>query len=139
MTQITSMKEPLLKRCLLETVPACPNVVVALRAQGFASAESALTGRTSRVHCKSIVVGDVVLYSGNDDNDVRVGEVFFHANLDGKFLVGLSNWPVKRATSQRIKAFVQDELIVISTARLLQSAIYTQTAVGKLSTVLVPQ
>ena len=85
------------------------------------------------------MVGDAVLYSGNDDNDVRVGEVYFHANLDGKLLVGLSNWPVMRAASQWKKVRVKDELIVISTARLLQSAIYTQTAVGKLSTVLVPQ
>ena len=59
---IESLKEPLLKPSLLEPVQARPEVVAALRQAGYSSAESALTGRIARVHCKSVVVGDVVLY-----------------------------------------------------------------------------
>ena len=58
---VESLKEPLLKPCLTET-----KVVAALRAQGFASAESALTGRTARLQGVSAAVGDVVLYVAAD-------------------------------------------------------------------------
>ena len=49
-----SLKEPLLKPCLPDAVQACPKVVAALQESAFASAESALTGRTARVHGRSI-------------------------------------------------------------------------------------
>ena len=68
-----SLKEPLLKPCLPEAVQACEKVVGALRAHGFASAGSALTGQTARVHGRRIAVGDVVLYKGGGHNDTRVG------------------------------------------------------------------
>ena len=57
-----SLKEPLLKPCLPGAVKASPSMVAALRACGFATAESALTGQTARVEGRSIRVGDVVLY-----------------------------------------------------------------------------
>ena len=84
-----SLKEPLLKPCLTET-----KVVAALRAQGFASAESALTGRTARVQGRTIAVGDVVLYAaGGGSRDVQVGEVNFHASLSGELLVQKGQYP----------------------------------------------
>ena len=49
LAHIQSLKEPLLKPCLPDAVQACPQVVAALRACGFAAAESALTGQTARV------------------------------------------------------------------------------------------
>ena len=92
---VEALKEPLLKPCLIETRPADPKVVATLRAQGFASAESALTGRTARVQGRTIAVGDVVLYAAGDGSrDVHIGEVYFHASLDHHLLVGLANWPV---------------------------------------------
>ena len=95
-----SLNEPLLKPCLPEAVQACPKVVAALVGSGFTSAESALTGRTARVHGRSIQVGDVVLYTGGGPNggcnDIRVGQVYFHAVLQGKLLVCLSHWPLRR-------------------------------------------
>ena len=66
----TSIKEPLLKPCLLDTVQASAKVVAALRAYGCALAESALTGRIARVQSKSITVGDVVLYLGDGHSDI---------------------------------------------------------------------
>ena len=132
------MKEPLLKPSLLETVQACPKVVAALRALGFASAESALTGRTARVQCGSIAVGDVVLYKGDGLNDIRVGEVYFHASLGGELLVGLSNWPVKQETSQWKKVVVREEFTIVPSTCLLQSVIFTPAKVGNIATVLMP-
>ena len=92
-THMQSLKEPLLKPCLPDAVQACPKVVAALRESGFASAESALTGRTARVHGRSIQVGDVVLYTaaGDGPDSTRVGEVYFHAVLRGELLVCLSH------------------------------------------------
>ena len=42
-----ALKEPLLKPCLSDAVQAFSKVVAALKESGFASAESALTGRTA--------------------------------------------------------------------------------------------
>ena len=136
--QIISLKEPLLKPCLLETVQACPKVVAALRAQGFASAESALTGRTARVQCRSTAVGDVVLYLGGGQSDIRVGDVYFLASLGGEILACLSNWPVKQETSQWKKVAVRRVFTIVPSAWLLQSAIFTPAEVGKIATVLMP-
>ena len=49
MAHINALGDPLLKPCLPEAVQACPKVVAALRACGFAAAESAL-----RPDCKSV-------------------------------------------------------------------------------------
>ena len=70
---------------------ASPKVVAALRAYGFAPAESALNGRIGRVQSKSITVGDVVLYLGDGHSDIRVGEIYFHANIGGELIARLSN------------------------------------------------
>ena len=136
-SHITSLKEPLLKPCLPEAVQACPKVVAALRARGFATAESALTGQTARVNGRCITVGDVVLYKG-DGHDTRVGEVFFHAVLRGELLVCLSHWPTKREAIHWKKAVVSEDCDILPSGRMLQSVIFTPTEVGHQSTVLVP-
>ena len=139
LAQINSLKQPLLKPCLLETVQACPKVVDALRARGFASAESAITGRTARVQCRSITVGDVVLYLGDGISlgDTRVGEVYFFASLGGEILACLSHWHVKQATSQWKKVVVSEEFTIVPAAWLLQSLLLTPAKVGNTSTVLM--
>ena len=59
------------------------------------------------MHDRCIQVGDVVLYTGGGPNggctDTRVGEVLFHAVLHGQVLVGLSHWPLKRASRERME------------------------------------
>ena len=132
-----SLRDPLLKPSLPEAVQACPKVVAALRARGFATAESALTGQTARVKGRSITVGDVVLYKG-DGHDTRVGEVFFHAMLRGELLVCLSHWPTKREAIHWKKAVVSEDCDILPSGRMLQSVIFTPTEVGHQSTVLVP-
>ena len=141
-TRVHSLKELLLKPCLPEAVQACPKVVAALRESGFASAESALTGRIARVHGRSIQVGDVVLYTGGGPNggcnDTRVGEVYFHAMLRGELLVCLSHWPTKREATHWRKAVVNEEFTILPSACMLQSVIFIPTEVGQQSTVLMP-
>ena len=132
-----SLEEPLLSPCLPEAVQACPKVVAALRACGFAAAESALAGKIARVQCRSVTVGDVVLYKG-DGHDSRVGEVLFHAILRGEMFVYLSHWPTRRETIHWKKAVVSDEFSILPSACLLQSVIFTPTRVGRQCTVLVP-
>ena len=134
-------KEPLLKPCLPDAVQACPKVVAALRESGFASAESALTGRTARVHGRSIQVGDVVLYTAGDGPDgmTRVGEVYFHAVLRGELLVCLSHWPMRRESTHWRKVVVEvEDFTIVPAERMVQSVIFTPTDVGQQSTVLVP-
>ena len=135
--RMCSLRDPLLKPCLPEAVQAYPKVVAALRACGFATAESALTGQTARVKGKSITVGDVVLYKG-DGHDTRVGEVFFHAMLRGELLVCLSHWPTIRETRRYKKVVVTEEFTILPSACMLQSVIFTPEEVGKQSTVLLP-
>ena len=124
--------------CLPDAVQACPKVVAALREYGFASAESALTGRVARVHGRSIHVGDVVLYALQGGSDTQVGEVYFHAMLQGELLVCLSHWPMKRETTHWRKVLVAEEFTIVPSAWMLQSVIFTPADVGRQSTVLMP-
>ena len=107
--------------------------MAALRACGFAAAESALTGQTARVGGRSITVGDVVLL-----HDTRVGEVLFHAMLQGEMFVCLSHWPTKREERHYKKVVVREKFIILPSACMQQSVIFTPTAVGQQSTVLMP-
>ena len=138
LAHLKSLKEPLVKPCLLEPVQAHPKAVAALRAAGFASAASALTARTARVQSRSIVVGDVVLYLGDDHSDIRVGEVYFHASCGGELLTCLSHWPVSQETSKWKKVVVMEEFSIVPSACLLQSVIFSPAKVGKKATVLMP-
>ena len=138
MAHMNSLKEPLLKPCLLETAEADPKVVAALRSHGFPSAESALTGRSARMQGRTIAVGDVVLYRGDGHNDFRVGEVFFHASLGSEMFAGLSHWPLRHETSHWKKVVVRNECTIVPSAWLLQSLIFTPAKVGTLATVLMP-
>ena len=118
------MNAPLLKPCLPEAVQACPKVVAALRACGFTAAESALTSQTARVQGRSIAVGDVVLYKGTGPNDIRVGEVLFHAMFQGEVLVCLSHWPTRRETTHWRKAVVSEELSILPSGCMLKPVIF---------------
>ena len=138
LAHMCSLREPLLKPCLSEAVQACPKVVAALRACGFTAAEPALTSQTARVQGRSFAVGDVVLYKGIGHNDIRVGEVFSHAMLQGEVLVRLSYWPTRRETTHWRKAVVSEEFTILPSAWMLQSVIFTPTKVGQQSTVLMP-
>ena len=84
-TQLRSLDEPLLKPCLLEVVNANPQVVDELKRSGFAAAESAITGRTARVHGRSVQVGDACLYYDSVvENSDRDGLIRFFASIGGQ-------------------------------------------------------
>ena len=138
MAHMHSLKEPLLKPCLLETADAGPKVVAALRSHGFPSAESALIGRALRVQGRTITTGDVVLYRGDGHSDDRIGEIDFIASLGGKTFTRLSNWPVQHKTSQWRKVVVKNEFTIVPSACMLTSLIFTPTKVGNVATVLMP-
>ena len=74
-----------------------PKVVAALKEEGFASAETALTGRTARVQGESIRIGDVALFS--DGGDTLVGEIYWFVSVGSDFVAGLSAWPVMKIRS----------------------------------------
>ena len=103
-----------------EIVKASPKVVAALKRNGFASAESALTGRTARVQGRSIQTGDVALYwDGDSCENTLVGEIYFFASTGGELLVGLSEWQVKQDLGRYRKVVVVDNCFIIPSARLL--------------------
>ena len=87
---------------------------------------------------RSVVVGDVVLYLGDDHSDIRVGEVYFHASCGGELLTCLSHWPVHKETSKWKKVVVMEEFSIVPSACLLQSVIFCPAKVGKKATVLMP-
>ena len=134
---MTSLKEPLLKPSLLEPRRADPRVVAALRGEGFASVESALTARTLRVQPRSIAVGEVVLYLGDGYNEIRVGEVYFHASCDADCFTCLSSWPARQETSRWKKVVVMEEFHIVPCAWLLQSVIFSPAKVGGTAAVLM--
>ena len=136
MAHLHSLKDPLLKPCLLETTAASPKVVGALRSHGFPSAESALTGRKLRVQGKTTAAGDVVLYKSH--NKFQVGELDFIASLGGEMFACLSHWPVQDKTAHWKKVVVTNEFTIVPAACILQSLIFTPTNVGKIATVLIP-
>ena len=137
MAHVYSLRQPWLKPCLSEAVQACPKVVAALRACGFAAAESALPGQTARVHVRSISVADVVLYKAGG-NAIQVGQVVFHAKLVGTMLVGLSQWDTKDVATRWRKAIVDKNCSIFPSECMLQSVIFTPVGVKKKATVLVP-
>ena len=137
LAHFTSLQDPLLKPCLLETVKASPEVVDALKEHGFAAAETALTGGTARVQSRSIENGDVALYLDGDEN-TTVGEIYWFASIGGELLVGLSAWRVKKDLGRYRKVAVEDNLSIIPFRRLLQAMIFTPTEVGKTATVIMP-
>ena len=136
LAHIKALQDPLLKPCLLEQVKAEPNVVAALKDNGFTSADTALTGRTARVQGKSIQKGDVALFS--DGGVTSVGEIYWFASVGSELFVGISTWPVKRDFGSYRKVRVEENFSIIPGACLLQAMIFTPTDVGKLATVLLP-
>ena len=132
-------RHPLLKLCLLETRKASPDVVAALKENGFASAETTLTGRTARVQSKSFRIGDVAVYwDGDNCENTLVGEIYWFASIGGELLVGLSAWQIKNKLGRYRKTVVEENLPIIPSARLLQAMIFTPTEVGKIATVIMP-
>ena len=120
MAHLNSLQDPLLKPCLLETGKASPDVVAALKENGFASAETALTGRTARVQSRSIRIGDVAVYwDGDNCENTLVGEIYWFASIGGELLVGLSAWQIKNNLGRYRKVVVEENLSIIPSARLL--------------------
>ena len=138
---IQSLTDPLLQPCLhrnedKEAGQACPKVVAALQASGFAAAESALAGQNARVKGRTITVGDVVQYTG-DGHDTRVGQVVFHAMFLSEVLSCLQHWPTKRTATHWRKAVVSEECTILPSTCMVKSLIFTPTEVGRQSTVLM--
>ena len=131
-----AIQEPLLKPCLLEQVKANPDVVAALQQKGFASAETAQTGRTARVNGRSIRKGDVALFS--DGGDTFVGEVYWFAKVGSEVVVGCSTWPLKKEYARYRKVKVQDNFSIVCLSQVQQAMIFTPTNVGKIATVIMP-
>ena len=137
MAHLTSLQNPLLKPCLRETVKASPDIVAALHKHGFASAETALTGKTARVQSRSIHDGDVALYLDGDGNTL-VGEVHWFASIGGEVFVGLSTWQLKRDLGICRKVVMEDNFSIVPLARLMQAMIFAATEIGKIATVIMP-
>ena len=116
---------------------ANPAVVAALKANGFASAETALTGRTARVQGRSIRIGDVALFSDGGVNTL-VGEIYWFASIGSELVVGLSAWRLKKNCGRYRKVLVEENCSITPAARLLQTMIFTPTEVGKIATVIMP-
>ena len=137
LAHIRALQDPLLKPCLLEQVKAEPNVVAALKDNGFTSADTALTGRTARVQGKSIRKGDVALFSDGGVNTC-VGEIYWFASVGSEVFVGLSTWPVEKDFGSYRKVRVEENVSILPAACLLQAMIFTPTDVGKIATVIMP-
>ena len=142
LAHLNSLEKPLLKPCLLEQVNANPQVVDELKRNGFAAAESALTGRTARVHGRSVQVGDACLYCEGGDNMVEnndlVGGIRFFASIWGRILVGISPWQLKEDLGKCRKVWVGDAVSIIPFARLQQAVIYAPATSGEVATVIMP-
>jgi hypothetical protein len=137
LAHFNSLQDHLLKPCLLETVKASPEIVAALERHGFASAATALTGKTARVQSRSIHDGDVALYLDGDGNKL-VGEVYWFASIGGEVLVGLSTWQLKKERGRYRKVLMEDNLSIVPLARLVQAMIFAATEMGKTATVIMP-
>ena len=93
------------------------------------------------MHGRSVQVGDVVLYTCGPNggcNDTRIGEMYFHALLNGELLVCLFHWPMKNESKHWRKVLVTEDLTIVPSERMVQSVIFTPTNVGQQSKVFVP-
>ena len=116
---------------------ARPEIVAALERHGFASAATALTGKTARVQSRSIHDGDVALYLDSDGNTL-VGEVYWFAKIAGEVFVGLSAWHLKQDLGICRKVVMEDNFSIVPLARLMQAMIFAATEIGKIATVIMP-
>ena len=126
-----------MKPSLSEPAPANRKIAEILRATGVPSAASAIAGRAMRVHGRSVTQGDVVLYKERY-NEVRGGEVSFHAGCGFDIFTGISDWPVIEDSLRYKKARVRTECTVIRSACIQQAVTFSQAKVGCISTVLMP-
>ena len=137
MAHLNAIQDPLLKPCLLEQVKANPDVVAALQQKGFASAETAQTGRTARVNGKSIRKGDVALFPDGGDTTF-VGEIYWFAKVGSEVVVGCSTWPLKKEYGRCRKVKVEENNSIVCLSQVYQAMIFTPTTVGKIATVIMP-
>ena len=89
------------------------------------------------VRCKTVVSGDVALFQSHGrspDSSPNVGEVYWHAAVDGDEWSCLAVWeplgPGKYRKTQDAR--------LVPTAALVESVIFSSAPVGGVSTVLIP-
>ena len=90
------------------------------------------------MQCRTITIGDVVLYRGDGHSDDQVGEIDFFASLGGKTYTCLSKWPVQKKADKFVKAVAANDFTIVPAACLLMPLIFTPTKVGNVATILMP-
>jgi hypothetical protein len=116
---------------------APPRLCAAIVASGYArDSDSIMTSRIARVQSRAVTMGDVVLYM--EGSDVSVGEVYFHASINGMAHSCVSKWPVEFCDTHTKHCRVADDPRIVPTHLLLESVVYSKASVGSVSHVLVP-
>ena len=139
MAHFIALQDPLLKPSLEDPRNADAKLVQALQDDGFRTAGTVLSSLCMRVNARAVSVGDVVLFCmGGSLDDICVGEVYFHACVDGECITCISNWPIVENAKHYKKVVVRDEPCTMPSAWVLQSVIVAKPGAGKKSTVLLP-
>ena len=136
---LTLVTRPFVEAMLARNSESKPGRCGCTEGKGFVSADTALyyTGRTARVQCKTIRIGNVALFSDGGVNTL-VGEIYWFASIGDVLLVCLSAWQVKKDLGRYRKVAVEENCSIIPSARLLQAMIFTPTDMGKVATVIMP-
>ena len=96
---------------------------------------------TARVRCRKISTQDVVLYRSAIGRELCAGEVQWHAAIEEERWTCVAVWEVvpEAGNDSYLKCRVlDDDVRLLPTSRLLESAIHSSANVGEISTVLIP-
>ena len=81
-------------------------------------------------------MGDVVLVMFA--STMAVGEVYFHATVNGTAYTCLSQWDTVESDAHTMICRVRDAPIILRTSAMLESVVYSRAPVGGVSHVLLP-
>ena len=97
---------------------------------------SVVTARTLCINCRLISSGDVTFYETAPGNPNGVCEVYFHYRVHGEHYSCIAPFTEVSRTNNYVKSVVSNSPIVVESARLSRSAIFSHSPVGGITTVL---
>ena len=123
---------------LVGAVAASTKVVNLLITTEIAHSESTImVGTKLYVNHRIVSTKDVALYS-DDDGTTAVCQVHLHAVVDTNNWSIIMPWSTIEQKSRYRKCVIGDEFVIVASARLIASCIYSKGSVGQVSRVLMP-
>ncbi len=97
-----------------------------------------LTAKKAMIACRAVCMGDVIVYKEQGSDGMKIGKVFFHAEVDGQLWCCVSAWRLVSFSDALAKCVVTDNHVLVRGENVVQSCIFWDCRVGEISQVIVP-